>query len=105
MDLDLKSHVVVITGGSSGIGHATAQQFLSEGAKVVVWDLQSPENDLVSFQYVDITSGEDVAQAMSATISEFGRIDHLVHAAAIGSGSLGFPSTTSHPKIGRVCWK
>ena len=91
MDLDLKSHVVVITGGSSGIGHATAQQFLSEGAKVVVWDVQSPENDLVSFQHVDITSAEDVAQAMSATISEFGRIDHLIHAAAIGSGKFGFP--------------
>lgn len=98
MDLDLESHVVVITGGSSGIGHATAQQFLSEGAKVVVWDLQSPENDLVSFQHVDITSGEDVAQAMSATISEFGCIDHLVHAAAIGSGKFGFPFDNLTPE-------
>lgn len=98
MDLDLKNHVVVITGGSSGIGHATAEQFLSEGAKVVVWDLQSPENDLVSFQHVDITSAEDVAQAMSATISEFGCIDHLIHAAAIGSGKFGFPFDNLTPE-------
>ena len=91
MELNLKDHVVVITGGASGIGRATAEQFQSEGAQVSVWDLQSPGDDAFDFQQVDITSAEAIGRAISETISRFGRLDHLVHAAAIGSGKFGFP--------------
>src|ERR1700677_473822 len=39
MDLNLKNHVVVVTGGASGIGRATAQSFAAEGADIAIWDL------------------------------------------------------------------
>ncbi|MBD3676055.1 MAG: SDR family oxidoreductase [Planctomycetaceae bacterium] len=97
MDLNLKDSVVVITGGASGIGRATADQFHAEGARVSVWDLQSPEEESFDFQQVDITSADDVARATEITLSRFGRIDHLVHAAAIGSGKFGFPFDNLSP--------
>ena len=36
MDLKLKDRVVVVTGGSAGIGHATVKTMLDEGAKVAI---------------------------------------------------------------------
>ena len=39
MDLNLKNHVVVVTGGGSGIGRASAMTFAAEGSNVAIWDL------------------------------------------------------------------
>ena len=96
MDLMLGENVVVVTGGASGIGLAAAKLFHAEGAKVVVWDLNPPEETLFSSRRVDITSSEEIEQTMQATLEEYGRIDHLVHAAAIGSGKFGFPFDINH---------
>lgn len=91
MDLHLTDHVAVVTGGASGIGQATAKLFQQEGARVVVWDLNDPADPSLIFQQVDVSSDADVRDALAATLAQFGRIDHLVHAAAIGSGKFGFP--------------
>ena len=45
----------------------------------------------------DITSESDLNRALERTLDRFGRIDHLVHAAAIGSGKFGFPFTNLTP--------
>jgi NAD(P)-dependent dehydrogenase (short-subunit alcohol dehydrogenase family) len=91
MDLHLHDHVAVVTGGASGIGLATAKLFCEEGARVVVWDLHDPADPSLIFQQVDVSFETDVRDALAATQAQFGRIDHLVHAAAIGSGKFGFP--------------
>ncbi len=91
MELNLKNHVVVITGGTSGIGLATAQLFQDEEAHVVVWDLHEPNDSGTDFSHVDITNSTDVENAFSNVVEKYGRVDHLVHAAAIGSGKFGFP--------------
>jgi len=108
MDLQLDSHVAVITGGAAGIGRACAAAFLAEGAAVVLWDradaVIQAATDLAAEHHgraagivVDITSELAVGQALQATLQQFGRIDHLVHAAAIGSGKYGFPFTNLQP--------
>lgn len=108
MDLHLKDHVVVVTGGASGIGRATALAFAGEGARIAVWDLPAhakraaaeisaaPSARAVGIA-VDIADESAVNLATSQTREAMGRIDHLVHAAAIGSGKFGFPFTNLNP--------
>jgi 2-hydroxycyclohexanecarboxyl-CoA dehydrogenase len=46
---------------------------------------------------VDVTDEAAVKSALETTIGVFGRVEHLVHAAAIGSGKFGFPFTNLRP--------
>jgi NAD(P)-dependent dehydrogenase (short-subunit alcohol dehydrogenase family) len=104
MDLQLRDQVAVITGGAAGIGLATAELFYREGAKVAIWDraantpeiamnLDSNRSGRVCGSVLDIGSEEQVQSAVKATLQSFGRVDHVVHCAAIGSSKFGFPFT------------
>ena len=108
MDLNLSGRVAVITGSGSGIGRAVASAFASEGAHVAVWDLSDAAaavaNEIRAKFPVrtigvsaDVADEAAVAAAAERTIAELGPIDHLVHAAAIGSGKFGFPFTNLQP--------
>jgi len=88
--IDLDGRVAVITGGSGGIGIATAERMLASGARVALWD-RDPEAldaaherfpDLCCF-IVDVTDEDSVEQAAAATFERFGRIDILVNAAGV----------------------
>lgn len=91
MDLNLQNQSVVVTGGASGIGHAVARLFLKEGARVTVWDLHSPDEESLQYECVDITDQASVEKAVAVHQLHDGCIDHLVHAAAVGSQKYGFP--------------
>ena len=108
MDLGLKNRVAVITGVASGIGLATAAAFAGEGAHVAIWDLG--ENaplvaDDLRGKYpvktmgiqVNVTDGAAVQKAFERTVERLGPINHVVHAAAVGSGKFGFPFTNLDP--------
>lgn len=108
MDLALREHVAVVTGGASGIGLAIAEGFAAEGAGVVLWDLRADVAEIAAETarrysvpalglVVDITDQRSVEQGVEETEARLGAIDHLVHAAAIGSGKFGFPFTNLHP--------
>jgi 2-hydroxycyclohexanecarboxyl-CoA dehydrogenase len=88
MDLELKDHVAVVTGGASGIGKACAEGLEREGCRVAVWDLANG---------VDVSDYASVQSALARTETELGPVRHLVHAAAIGSGKFGFPFTNLEP--------
>ena len=109
MDLNLKDHVVVVTGGGRGIGEATARAFAGEGAHVAIWDLderagKAAEEIQRSFPVrsigisADVVYEREVCTATKRTIELLGPIDHLVHAAAIGSGKFGFPFSKLQPQ-------
>ena len=77
----------IITGGSSGIGHAIYKRLLSEGANVVVWDILSlkdqynSENSL--FINVDVTRWADIENALEKSINFLKKLDILVCSAGI----------------------
>lgn len=79
---------VLVTGAASGIGQATVQRLLDEGAYVVGVDL--PEADRAADRYgyrcADILDGDAVADAVAAVVSEAGRLDGVVHSAGVAGG-------------------
>jgi len=78
--VSLKDQVVVITGGSSGIGLATVKLLLKLGAKVVVGDLNpppEPEGSQVTFLKTDVTSWVDQAALFKKSEEAHGVIDHV----------------------------
>jgi 2-hydroxycyclohexanecarboxyl-CoA dehydrogenase len=108
MELHLNQHRVLVTGGASGIGWAIARGFAAEGAAVALWDVSNSveqrANELATeFPIpavgvaVDLTQEAAVQQAYTQTASRLGDLDHVVHAAAIGSGKFGFPFTNLQP--------
>lgn len=85
----MKDRVVVVTGGAAGIGRATAQRFVEEGAVVVICDLneaagQATSAELgVAFYKVNVTSQAEVQAWVVDVVDRFGRIDVLVNNAGI----------------------
>ncbi len=88
MDLELRGHVSVVTGGASGIGLACARKLAAEGCQVAIWDLTTG---------VDVSRLAAVESAVAETERTLGPIAHLVHAAAVPSGKFGFPFTNLEP--------
>jgi NAD(P)-dependent dehydrogenase (short-subunit alcohol dehydrogenase family) len=78
----LRDKVAVVTGGESGIGLATAQLFVEEGARVEVFDIHATRADSLR---VDVTSATEVESAIQDVIRKYGRLDILVNVAG-GSG-------------------
>lgn len=85
----LQNKVAIITGAASGIGAATARAFASEGAKVVVSDIQPDAGQkvagsicsaggLAEFIAADVSNPQQVAAMVAGTIERFGRADLLV---------------------------
>jgi NAD(P)-dependent dehydrogenase (short-subunit alcohol dehydrogenase family) len=103
MDLGLSGHTAVITGGARGIGHAVAAAFAAEGASVALLDrdadaVAAAAQELAARFLVrvlplaaDITDYDAMKRAAAEVQAALSRTDHVVHAAAIGSGKYGFP--------------
>ena len=88
---ELKGKRVVVTGGASGIGKATVQRFVDEGAKVVAFDINGKALEelkaeipgLAGTAVVDVSSEESVANGFKQVDAIIGGIDVLVSNAGI----------------------
>src|SRR6266568_3886068 len=92
--------VALVTGGANGIGAATSELFGSEGASVVVVDLDQGASDAVAGRIgkaigvaCDVTKREQVDAAVQRTTDDFGRLDILVCCAGIIRDNLVFKMT------------
>ena len=88
--IDLVNRHAVITGGSSGIGFATAQRMVASGASVYLWDVNQKSLDAACAKLpgaraykVDITDEAAVMKTAAQTLADAGRIDILVNSAGI----------------------
>lgn len=100
MEGSFTDKVVMVTGATSGIGHAVAVKFATESAQVVALSRNQSALSEVEASVrnaggepltiaVDVTNDSQVHQAIDETINKFGRLDVLVNAAGhISTGSI-----------------
>jgi NAD(P)-dependent dehydrogenase (short-subunit alcohol dehydrogenase family) len=97
----LKDKVAVITGGTSGIGEATVELFIAEGAKVVIVGrnadkggrMAAGHGDKAMFVSADVRREAEIAKAIEAAVQRFGRLDCLFNNAG-GPSAGGLESVT-----------
>lgn len=90
--MKLPGKVAIITGGASGIGLAAVKEFLNQGAKVAVWDLDhsglesmslAQKDQSLRFYKVNTANSSEVNQAVEQVLADFGKIDILINNAGI----------------------
>jgi len=90
LELGLKGKVAVVTGGTEGIGRATALRLAREGAKVAICARRQPQLDQTAAEIrkagaealavaADMSKAADIERFLKAVIGRFGRIDILVN--------------------------
>ena len=87
----LEEKRVIVTGGASGIGLATAARFLEEGAEVVILDLDQEAGErlptelpgLAGFVACDVSDLDQVQAAVQEAVSVMGGVDVLINNAGI----------------------
>ena len=97
----LAGKVAVITGGTSGIGEASARRFAAEGACVVIAGRSAERGEALArelggqalFRQADVTREDDLAGLVDAAVQRFGRLDCLFNNA--GASSRGTLDTVT----------
>ncbi|MDE2383756.1 MAG: glucose 1-dehydrogenase [Alphaproteobacteria bacterium] len=87
--MKLKDRVAIVTGAARGIGLAIAEEFVKQGAKVVLADVLDKEGAEeakrlgASYQHCDVSNSADIKALVAATVKQHGAVDVLVNNAAI----------------------
>ncbi len=103
MNMKLKDRVAIITGAATGIGYASAELFLEEGAKVAICDINaekiaaaaqslSAKGEIRGYA-CDISNVEQVGDMVRKIAEEFGHIDILVNNAGITNDAQFYKMT------------
>jgi NAD(P)-dependent dehydrogenase (short-subunit alcohol dehydrogenase family) len=97
MDYDLDGRVVLVTGGGSGIGRATAGLLAGMGARILASDIDADAGATAvsalqdgggeaHFVAGDVADEEDTAAMVAAAVERFGRLDGAANCAGVGAG-------------------
>jgi NAD(P)-dependent dehydrogenase (short-subunit alcohol dehydrogenase family) len=90
----LDGKVVIITGGASGIGEASSRLFSSEGAKVIISDIQDARGERIAAEigvdyiHADVSIEEDAKNVVEYAKTKFSRLDCIFNNAGI-AGAVG----------------
>ena len=95
---ELRDKVAIVTGGASGLGLATTERFVKEGAMVVVADIDpvSGESealrlgDRASFIKTDVSDGDQVQALIEHAVDHFGGLDIVFNNAGVASAMTRF---------------
>lgn len=91
---ELDGKVAVITGAGSGMGRASTEVFVREGARILAADISGRQDEtakalgdaVVPFQ-VDVSDEQSVEAMFAAAVEAFGRVDAVLNVAGIGAHS------------------
>jgi NAD(P)-dependent dehydrogenase (short-subunit alcohol dehydrogenase family) len=93
MGTELADKVAIVTGGASGIGRATVELFVQEGAKVVIGDVDVEGGEALAaslgaeaaFKRTDVSDADEVQQLVDFAVAQFGGLDVMFNNAGIPS--------------------
>ncbi len=94
-NMDLLNKNAIVTGGAQGIGGAVTKKLALNGARLAIWDLDfdlgtkkatAVGNGSIAIE-VDVSNWQSVQNAYAKTLSEFERVDILVHSAGIAGSN------------------
>ena len=97
MGRELSGKVAIVTGGASGIGRATAELFVDEGAHVVVADVDVAGGEEVAaklgaaaaFRRTDVSDADEVQALVDFAVARFGGLHVMFNNAGISDGAYG----------------
>jgi NAD(P)-dependent dehydrogenase (short-subunit alcohol dehydrogenase family) len=92
---ELDGKVAVVTGGASGLGRATAERFLAEGARVLIADVEDERGQALAatlgpnsfFRRTDVSDPNQVGALVAAAVEKFGGLHVMVNNAGV-SGTM-----------------
>jgi NAD(P)-dependent dehydrogenase (short-subunit alcohol dehydrogenase family) len=95
---ELSGKVAIVTGGAGGIGRATAEMLVAEGARVVIADLDAARGEALAaelgedaaFVRVDVSKADEVQGVVDAAVDRFGGLDIMFNNAGIGTAQTRF---------------
>lgn len=85
----MQDKIVIVTGGSSGLGRATAESMIAEGARVVIADIDLEVGKSVAstigaeFRRTDVANSSEVDALVADTVARFGRLDVMCNNAGV----------------------
>ena len=99
----LDGKVAVITGAGSGMGRASAEVFVREGAKVIAGDITGAEKetaaalgDAVHPVHCDVTDETSVEALIAAATEQFGQLDVVCNVAGIADAAMLADASVEH---------
>jgi NAD(P)-dependent dehydrogenase (short-subunit alcohol dehydrogenase family) len=93
MAQELSGKVAIVTGGASGLGRATVELFVGEGAHVVIADINAEAGQQLAkklgqatrFQRADVSNAADVQALVDCAVAQFGGLHVMINNAGIAS--------------------
>ena len=103
--MDMSGKTLIVTGGASGLGRATAEAILAAGGNAVLLDVNADTGAAARlamgararFALADVTSEEQVKAGVDLAVSTFGGLHGVVNAAGIGPAAKVLGRNGPHP--------
>ena len=103
--MEIQDKVAIITGGASGLGRATVERYIADGARVAIFDINESAGQELAAQFgekaafyrVDVADEASVQQAINATVGKFGALHILNNYAGIGKAGKTYGKNGPYP--------